>query len=91
MRFKDFTCYYFFIATFSYGTDYYKTLISEVNCTHDNYLTILQCSYSIIIDSGCTDSYDATVYCCEYKHVFVSFQRLLQIPLGSGTVILILV
>ena len=42
-------------------------LLDDVNCPHNNYLTILQCSYSTIIDSGCTnsDSYDATVYCCK--------------------------
>ena len=91
MRFKDLSSYFFVIAFFSYGIDYYETLINEVNCTHDNYLTILQCSYSTTIDSGCTDSYDATVYCCEYKYIFVSYQSLLQIPVESGMVILILV
>ena len=41
-------------------------LLDNVNCPHNNYLTILQCSYSTDIDSGCTsNSYDATVYCCE--------------------------
>ena len=35
----------------------------------------MQCSYSIIIDSGCTNSHDATVYCCEYKHVFCQFSN----------------
>ena len=51
----------------SYGTDYSMMLLNDVNCPHNNYLTIFQCSFSTYIDSGCTNtnSYDATVYCCE--------------------------
>ena len=39
----------------------------DVNCASSSYLSIAQCSYSTIIDSGCTNSnsYDATVYCCK--------------------------
>ena len=48
----------------SYGTDYNLTLLDDVNCDHNSYLTILQCSYFTTINSECTDSYDATVYCC---------------------------
>ena len=50
---------------FSYGYDYNSMLLDDVNCVSNNYLTILQCSFSTSIDSGCTNSYDATVYCCE--------------------------
>ena len=41
--------------------------MDDLNCDSSNYLTIFQCSFSTYIDSGCTntDSYDATVYCCE--------------------------
>ena len=40
--------------------------LDDVDCTRNDYLTILQCSYSTYIDSGCvnSNSYDATVYCC---------------------------
>ena len=39
----------------------------DVNCASSSYLSIAQCYYSTIIDSGCTNSnsYDATVYCCK--------------------------
>ncbi|XP_019857136.1 PREDICTED: neurotrypsin-like [Amphimedon queenslandica] len=37
----------------------------DVNCASSSYLSIAQCSYSTIIESGCvnSNSYDATVYC----------------------------
>ena len=39
----------------------------DVNCGNSDYLSILQCSHSASIDSGCvnSNSYDATVYCCK--------------------------
>ena len=41
--------------------------MDDVNCDNNNYLTILQCSYSTYIDSGCVNNYyDATVSCCEF-------------------------
>ena len=48
----------------------------DVDCASSSYLSIAQCSYSTIIDSGCTNSnsYDATVYCCKQlslKHIQV--------------------
>ena len=41
--------------------------MNDLDCDSSSYLTIFQCSFSTIIDSGCTNSnsYDATVYCCE--------------------------
>ena len=49
----------------SYGVDSSPMLLDGVNCANNNYLTILQCSFSTYINSGCTsNSYDATVYCC---------------------------
>ena len=61
---------------FSYGIDYNSMLLDDVNCASNNFLTILQCSFSTSIDSGCTNtnSYDATVYCCEcyYEKMFVN-------------------
>ena len=49
-----------------YGTDSNPMLLNDVNCANNNYLTILQCSYSTYIYTGCSsNSYDATVYCCE--------------------------
>ena len=45
-------------------------LFDDVNCPHNNYLNILQCSFDTRIDSGSgcknKNSYDATVYCCEF-------------------------
>uniref|UniRef100_A0A1X7T1D1 SRCR domain-containing protein n=1 Tax=Amphimedon queenslandica TaxID=400682 RepID=A0A1X7T1D1_AMPQE len=37
----------------------------DFNCGNSDYLSILQCSHSTSIDSGCvnSNSYDATVYC----------------------------
>ena len=52
---------------YSYGTDYNLTILDDVNCDNNSYLTILQCSYSTI-DRGCIDSYDVTVYCCEFNY-----------------------
>ena len=51
---------------YSYGTDNNSMILDDVNCPHNSYLTILQCSYSTVIDSGCTNSYDATVHCCKF-------------------------
>ena len=49
--------------------------MDDLNCASSNYLTIFQCSFSTIIDSGCTNtnSYDATVYCCEYKYLLDTY------------------
>ena len=45
-------------------------LLDHVNCTNNSYLTILQCSYSTIIDSKCSSNYyDATVSCCEFDSI----------------------
>ena len=51
----------------SYGTDTLSMKIDDLNCASSNYLTIFQCSFDTYIDYGCinTNSYDATVYCCE--------------------------
>ena len=49
----------------NYGTDTNQMIMNDVNCLNSNYLTLLQCSFSTYIDSGCTNSYDATVYCCK--------------------------
>ena len=51
----------------NYGTDTNQMIMNDVNCLNSNYLTLLQCSFSTHIDSGCTNtnSYDATVYCCK--------------------------
>ena len=58
----------------SYGTDYNPMLLDDVNCVHNNYLTILQCYFSTYIDSGCvnTNSYDATVHCCMLFNFYTS-------------------
>ena len=55
------------IISCSYGTDYYSMRMDDLNCASSSYLSIAQCSFSTIIDSGCTNSnsYDATVYCCK--------------------------
>ena len=47
--------------------------LNHVNCSNKNYLTILQCSYSTYIYSGCNSNYyDGTVYCCEFEYFFSS-------------------
>ena len=47
--------------------------MDDLNCYSNSYLTIFQCSFSIYIDSGCTNtnSYDATVYCCKYEYFII--------------------
>ena len=53
-----------------FGQDNNPTILDDVNCPNNNYLTILQCSYSTYIYSGCSsDYYDATVYCCEFNSI----------------------
>ena len=55
---------------FSYGTDFNPMLLEDVKCVNNNYLTILQCSFSTHIRRGCiSNSYDATVYCCEFDSI----------------------
>ena len=49
----------------SYGTDSSSMKLNRVSCESDNYLTILQCSFSLYIHSPCYyNDYDATVSCC---------------------------
>ena len=44
--------------------------LNRVSCAKNNYLTILQCSYSTTIYSGSSSNlYDATVYCCEFDSI----------------------
>ena len=59
----------FTLSLSSYGTDTLSIKIDDLNCASSNYLTIFQCFFDTYIDSRCnnTNSYDATVYCCEYK------------------------
>ena len=63
----------------SYGTDSLFMKWDDVNCASSSYLSIAQCTYSTIIDSGCTNSnsYDATVYCykiiCVYIYLIDAF------------------
>ena len=61
------------LITYSYGTDTSSMKIDDVICS-SNYLSIFQCSFSTIIDSGCTNSnsYDATVYCCKYFRLAIT-------------------
>ena len=55
----------------NYGTDSIQMKMDDVNCVNSNYLTLLQCSFSTYIDSGCTNTnyYDATVYCCKITNI----------------------
>ena len=48
--------------------------MDDLNCDSSNYLTIFQCSFDTYIDSGCTNtnSYDATVYCCECINIYLT-------------------
>ena len=58
--------YWSLILLFSYGTDHLRMKWDDVDCASNTYLSIAQCYYSTYIDSGCTNSYDATVYCCKF-------------------------
>ena len=88
---------------FSYGIDNSPTLLDDVHCPSPGYLTVLQCSYSTSIDSGCSsNSNDVTVHCCEFQYVtsvgitliiikirlFVTISFIYQISLGYGTLVL---
>ena len=86
---------------YSYGMSSQSMLLNNVNCSHNNFIHILQCSYSTIINSDCnnTNSYDATVYCCEffyhntvwYHYYYVIAHYFWQMKQESGTAILFLV
>ena len=57
---------------YSYGTDNNPMLLDNVNCPNNNYLTILQCSYSTDINDECNaNSFDATVNCCKLYVLFL--------------------
>ena len=60
---------------YSYGTDTLSMKIDDLICARYNYLTIFQCSFDTYIDFGCpnTNSYDATVYCCELNIFFNNY------------------
>ena len=62
------------LIAYSYGTDTSSMKIDDVICSSSNYLSIAQCSFSTIIDSGCTNSnsYDATVYCCKLNCIIIN-------------------
>ena len=49
--------------------------MDDLNCSSSSYLTIFQCSFDTYIDSECTNtnSFDATVYCCEYKYLLNAY------------------
>ena len=58
----------------SYGTDYSSMRLNRVNCDSNNYLTILQCSYSTHIykyGQCYYNNYDATVSCCKCLMHFI--------------------
>ena len=50
---------------YSYGNDTSPTLLDNVDCTHSGYLVLLQCSYSTVILSICTNYHDVYVSCCK--------------------------
>ena len=55
-------------------------LLDDFNCPHNNYLTIFQCFYSTTIDSACSsNSFDATVNCCEYNLLNLTVVHLINI------------
>ena len=73
--------------------DYNSMLLERLNCTSNQYLTVLQCFYSTIIGSECSShSLDATVVCCEFvPSLFKIITLLDQIPPRFGIIIHILV
>ena len=62
---------------FSYGTDSNPMIMDNVNCTNNNYFTILQCSFSTYIHRFCNSNYnDATVFCCEFNYTLIHSDEL---------------
>ena len=56
---------------YRFGTDSVSIVIDDVQCITSSYLTILQCPYSIFIDSNCVNGVsDASVTCCESELSF---------------------
>ena len=61
----------------SYGTDYSPMLMNNVKCTNNNYLTILQCSFSTYNRRFCNSNYnDTTVFCCEFNYTLIHSDEL---------------
>ena len=59
----------------SFATDYLPTVIDDLSCYLNSYLTIFQCSYSTFISSSCNDDQDVSVTCCK----FISCSLMLQL------------
>ena len=57
-----------YIYTYSYGsngTDPLNTIIDDISCSDDNFLTLQQCNIDATISSTCNNSNDAFVVCCK--------------------------
>ena len=49
-----------------YGTDGNATLMENVSCSIDTYLTLLQCSVNAQYSTACSnDNLDLVINCCE--------------------------
>ena len=79
-----------------FGIDSYPIILDDVTCSTSNYLVILQCSFSTVIESNCVNGRDdVSVTCCEFilmnsshaklhKWYYNYFYYLQQIPLKYG-------
>ncbi|XP_019855763.1 PREDICTED: pollen-specific leucine-rich repeat extensin-like protein 1 isoform X2 [Amphimedon queenslandica] len=70
-------------STTMYGTDSLHTIIDDVTCSDDDFLTLQQCSFDTTISSTCGDSNDAFVVCYTTRIWDAPYSG--QIRLQNGT------
>ena len=70
---------------YRYGTDTSPTVINHVICS-SSYLVILQCLFSTIISSSCTDDNDVSVTCCE-SHIIQVKSSFIMIHADSARIL----
>ena len=57
--------YFVHIFFCSFGLDSRSTVLDDISCSSSYFLTLLQCSFSIIINSLCLNNEDISVTCCK--------------------------
>ena len=50
---------------FRYGEDVFHTILTDVDCSTENYLMILQCAYRTNPGYRCFHGNDVSVVCCK--------------------------
>ncbi|XP_019861363.1 PREDICTED: soluble scavenger receptor cysteine-rich domain-containing protein SSC5D-like [Amphimedon queenslandica] len=70
-------------STAMYGTDSLHTIIDDVTCSDDDFLTLQQCSFDTTISNTCGDSNDAFVVCYTTRIWDAPYSG--QIRLQNGT------